>query len=296
MNSVKYIYTFARYFALVVQTTSFFLSQFYPLARAPVSAKVCDVWFMVLLVCCVVQLVVLDTVLMIQIYALYTPHSKKSLWLLPIVFCQFPLPFVAWARHTGFNEVCSLSGTLHGGVIVGGVGVIIHLFLFYIIFRKRNMVIGQAEIVPFVVRGAAWCFVLVMSVVGACIPYSYLDRTANPYIIFIWPSTLFSIATCRIVMSMRRMNSSSQHSLASINSSFTDVVTMEFPPEVSMGSLGPHFMVDFLSPSLEVTNEPPRTESSASTKAGTLQFHDPSDPKEFSAVDPDSSLKTENEI
>jgi hypothetical protein len=61
---------------------------------------------------------------------------------------------------------------------------------------------GQAEVVSFVVRGAAWCFVLVMgmffsglswvishvalAVVGALIPYSYLDRTANPYIIFMY--------------------------------------------------------------------------------------------------------------
>ena len=92
-------------------------------------------------------------------------------------------------------------------------------------------------------------------------------------------------------MSMRRMDSSQQF----INSSFTDVVTMEFPPEVSLGSLGSHFKVDFLTPSLEVTNQPPPTESSASIKAGTLQFHEPSDSKEFSAVDPDSSLKTESE-
>ena len=77
--------------------------------------------------------------------------------------------------------------------------------------------------------------------------------------------------------------------------SFTHVVTMEFPPQVSMVSLGSHFMVDFLTPSLEVMNQPPPTESSASVKAGTLQFHEPSDPKEFSAADPDASLKTESE-
>jgi hypothetical protein len=89
-------------------------------------------------------------------------------------------------------------------------------------------------------------------------------------------------------MNMRRMDPSAQQS------SFTDVATMEFPPEVSIGSLGSQFVVDFLTPSLEVTNEPPPTESSTSTKAGTLQFHDPSNPKEFSAVDPDPSLRTES--
>ena len=89
-------------------------------------------------------------------------------------------------------------------------------------------------------------------------------------------------------MSMRRMNSSSQQSV-------TDVVTMEFPPEVPTVSLGSHFKVDFLTPSLEVTNQPPPTESSASVKAGTLRFHNPSNSKEFSAADPDASLKTESE-
>ena len=57
-------------------STSFFISQFHPLARAPVSSKVCDVWFMVLLVCCVVQLAVLDTVLMIQ--SVYFTISRCS--------------------------------------------------------------------------------------------------------------------------------------------------------------------------------------------------------------------------
>lgn len=291
MNGVKYIYIFARYLALVVQITSFFISQFSPLARAPVSSDVCEVWFMVLLTCCVVQLAVLDTVLMLQVYALYTPQSNKVLWLLPIVFSQFPLPFVAWVRHTGFDEVCNVTGTLHDGVFVGASGVFIHLTLFYIIFRKRG---GEAEIVSFVVRGAAWCFVLIMSVVGALIPYSFMDRTANPYILFIWPSTFFSITTCRLIMYMRRMNSSGQQS-SFIDSSFTDIATMELPPEISIGSLGSRFVLDFLTPSLEVTNEPPPTESSTSIKAETLQFHDPSNPKEFPAVDPDSRLKTESE-
>ncbi|EDR03574.1 uncharacterized protein LACBIDRAFT_331360 [Laccaria bicolor S238N-H82] len=259
INGVKYIYIFARYFALVVQTTSFFISQFYPLARPPVSPQVCNVWFMVLLVCCVVQLAAFDAVLMLQ------------------MFGQFPLPFGAWAREIGFDEVCSVTGTLHGGDVAGGVGVTVHLLLFYIIFRKRG---GESEIVSFVIRGGAWCFVLVLSMVGVLIPYSYMDRTANPYIIFIWPITFFSITS------------------SFINLSFTDVATIEFSPQVSVGSLGsqPEFVVDFLTSSLEVTNEPPPTESLTSIKAGTLQFYDPSDPKEFSAVDPDTSLKTESEI
>ena len=100
MNGVKYLYLFSRYFALVVQTyvmsnitlaattdwptcfnhsTSFFISQFYPLARPPVSSKVCDVWFMVLLVCCVVQLLVLDAVLMLQrAYFTFSSFSKPD--------------------------------------------------------------------------------------------------------------------------------------------------------------------------------------------------------------------------
>ena len=64
------------------------------------------------------------------------------------------------------------------------------------------MAVREAEIVPFLVRGAAWCFVLVMcmfssglswvishvalAVVGALIPYTYVDRTANPFIIFMY--------------------------------------------------------------------------------------------------------------
>lgn len=64
------------------------------------------------------------------------------------------------------------------------------------------MVVKEKKLVSFVVRGAAWCFVLVMcmfssglswvishvalAVVGALIPYSYMDRTANPFIIFMY--------------------------------------------------------------------------------------------------------------
>jgi len=96
-------------------------------------------------------------------------------------------------------------------------------------------------------------------------------------------------------MSMRRMNPSGQWS-SFIDSCFTDPVTMEFPPEVSIGSLGSHFVVDLPTPSLKLTSEPSPTESSASIKAGTLHSHDPPDPKELSTVDPDSSLKTERDI
>jgi len=61
---------------------------------------------------------------------------------------------------------------------------------------------GESEIVSFVVRGAAWCFILSMCmffsglswvishvtlvVAGAFVPYSYMDRTANPFIIFMY--------------------------------------------------------------------------------------------------------------
>ena len=64
------------------------------------------------------------------------------------------------------------------------------------------MVVKEKKLVSFVVRGAAWCFVLVMcmfssglswvishvalAVVGALIPYTYVDRTANPFIIFMY--------------------------------------------------------------------------------------------------------------
>ncbi|KAF8156088.1 hypothetical protein B0H34DRAFT_520797 [Crassisporium funariophilum] len=204
--SAKHLYLFARYFSLAVQVLNYCLIHTV-LVHAPVKVAQCQAWFTFLFVSSGLSLATLDAILLLRVYALYQKNLKVCLLVLPL-----SLPFIisfGIGRHiyinTAFNPICVLQRTPFEAAFLVPTVVIAHMAVWVTTFARRNVAHGQAAVVRLVVHEGAWTVVVFCAIVAAIAPYSYTTQSSNPFVIYVWPTTVFSITSCRLIMNMRRL-------------------------------------------------------------------------------------------
>jgi hypothetical protein len=153
------------------------------------------------------MLTTLESVLMLRVYALYLQNSKIGICLLTVFIMDLILAIVFGIRTLPalhYDEACTGHGTPPEVLYFGGCVLATQLMLWSMTFFKRNIAPGGVPIVRLVLRDSACVFVLVFTIFGVCIPYSFVQDLAA-HVVFLWPISLMSIATCRIILNMFRL-------------------------------------------------------------------------------------------
>ncbi|TFK37247.1 hypothetical protein BDQ12DRAFT_685556 [Crucibulum laeve] len=205
-SNVKFIYLFSRYFGLISQCTDFLLLMTAK-SRVPVEASICKAWFVSLFLCCSILLRALDTVIMLRVYALYNQSRTIAFVLIFISFLHLGYSGVISAQSYAhdFDGFCNMKGRHHEGAYMGAMVSAMHIFVWALAFSKRHIAFGQAPVVRMVVREGGWMFALIIAIMGITVPFSYVNNAVRGHIIFVWPSSLFSIAACRLIISMQKL-------------------------------------------------------------------------------------------
>ncbi|KAF8959296.1 hypothetical protein BDZ97DRAFT_2061256 [Flammula alnicola] len=188
------LYLWARYVSLCTLTVHYaFVHKF--LARAPVSSQHCRTWFLFLLLSLSSLMVVLDAVLFLRVYALYSKSKNILLLIVPIILQFVIASILTWdiSQKGAFNYQCDFRNPPIESIFLGVSVIVTHASLWVATFAKRNVGQGQALIVKLVVREGSWTFVLLFAIVSGLLPYVYASHTANPFIVFVWPISVISI-------------------------------------------------------------------------------------------------------
>ncbi|KAF9002753.1 hypothetical protein BDQ17DRAFT_1542189 [Cyathus striatus] len=203
---VTSLYLFSRYFALLSQSVNCCLV-FSLLSNPPISQTICSAWLHFLMITSQAMLTTLESVLMLRVYALYLQNSKIGAWLLFVFVVDLVMALLFGVRTLPalhYDEVCAGHGTPPEVLYFGGCVIATQLMLWAMTIFKCNIAIGGVPVVRLVLRDGAFAFALVCIIFGICIPYSFVqDLTAH--VVFLWPISLMSMTTCRIILNMHRL-------------------------------------------------------------------------------------------
>ncbi|KAF8816825.1 hypothetical protein BYT27DRAFT_7181294 [Phlegmacium glaucopus] len=203
---VKYIYLISRYSGLIGQIVHYSLIHVF-LIDAPVKPERCRVWFLFLFAICSILVASLDAVLLLRVYALYRQNVKVYILALPLIL-QFVVGSVMMERVTQshvFNSYCDKETSPTEIGLFGGTVLLAHAALGLATFAKRNIAGGRAAVVKLVVREGAWIILIFFAIVATSATYAVVFDSANPFAIFVWPTAVISVITCRIILNMNQL-------------------------------------------------------------------------------------------
>ncbi|KAF9480367.1 hypothetical protein BDN70DRAFT_920611 [Pholiota conissans] len=205
------LYIWARYSSLFTLIAHYvFIHKF--LAKGSVSDKKCSAWFLVLFVDSWSLVLVLDIILFLRVYALYSKNKKTLVLAVPIIV-QFVIPTLTfWSvfRDKSFDYKCNFkfrNSQKMETVLQGVVVIVAHASLWVAVFVKRNAGRGPYTLIVKLVVHEGFCtFAILLALVSGLAPHLYASRSANPFILFVWPITVISITACRLIMNMRSLS------------------------------------------------------------------------------------------
>ncbi|TFK36455.1 hypothetical protein BDQ12DRAFT_725201 [Crucibulum laeve] len=205
--TLKWIYIFARYFALLFQLTSYYIIT-HILSQPPISESVCFVWIFMQTAGTLIMLAVIEGVLMLRVYALHSQDAAAG-WLLVAVFLvQRAIAVVLPVRipeYVRFDEICRAKYET-GDVVIFGVALLVtQVVIWTMTFKKRNVrkeSRSNSRFVRLLLRDGAWAFGGIIALYSVTVPYSLLVGISS-HVAFSWPISLLSIVTCRIIINMQ---------------------------------------------------------------------------------------------
>ncbi|KJA14156.1 hypothetical protein HYPSUDRAFT_461693 [Hypholoma sublateritium FD-334 SS-4] len=182
------LYIWARYSALITMIGHYALVRVL-LAKGSVPEMQCRTWFLSLFMSMASQMLVLDAILFLRVYALHC-KDKKILFLIVPIIAQFtPATVTFWSilRQSTFDYKCDFRNPKQLQFALQGVTVIFaHASLWAASFAKRNIGRGPCvALVKMVVHEGLWAFVLLLAIVSGVVSPSFVLRSANPFIIFV---------------------------------------------------------------------------------------------------------------
>ncbi|KAF9005464.1 hypothetical protein BDQ17DRAFT_349772 [Cyathus striatus] len=202
LNSVKFVYLFSRYFGLMSQmvNASLILTK---LSQAPVELSMCRAWFIFLFVSCTIMAVMLDGIIMLRVYALHRKDRRVGLLLILIISTNFGLAIRSCVLTYGndtHDDICNLKLPPRSMIQLGVVVIIGEVIVWCLTLAKRNVGAGHAKVVNKVVREGGWIFALMcIAAITTVLPYTSFLRIAKAGFVLVWPLTIFSVATCRLI-------------------------------------------------------------------------------------------------
>ncbi|TFK37875.1 hypothetical protein BDQ12DRAFT_684773 [Crucibulum laeve] len=237
ITAPKLIYIFARYLGLLAHIFNIVLV-FTVFSRLPVKRHLCEALFMFLIGVCCALLAALDFILMLRVYVLYNRSWKVALSLIALLATEAALVSTCLTRTlplVPFDPICDVRETPCEVVYFTASVVLTQVILLLMVVVKRNVAFGRAPVVHLVVREGAWIFVLVVSLFAINVPYSLFTRIARPHMVFGWPMTFLSLASCHVILNSIRPPDENEASTSSRRSTSPSVQFTTFL-DLSVGS------------------------------------------------------------
>ncbi|KAF8995227.1 hypothetical protein BDQ17DRAFT_1365830 [Cyathus striatus] len=209
MTTVKVIYLFSRYFGLLFHFINHMIMM-KTLSRLPVVSSTCHRWFAFQIVSFAILFSAMEVILMLRVYALYH-HSRGIGLTLAILFIieiavsvACPLSFLPELKY---DVICTGEIAPRQAAVYCSTVVFVQLVVVSLTLAKRNsgLITTDTEIVRLVHRDGVWVFAVVLAIMSIMMPYSIVEQTVVPYIIFSWPISIFSLITCRVIMNLQRL-------------------------------------------------------------------------------------------
>ncbi|TFK31516.1 hypothetical protein BDQ12DRAFT_694010 [Crucibulum laeve] len=205
-TAVNYLYLFSRYFGIISQTINCSMI-FGPLSRRPVRPDLCNAWMHFEMISAQLLLTTLEGILMWRVYALYQQSWRVGTFLTSVFILDIILAAILGRRTLPmlqFDELCTGYGAPRDVLYFGASVLATQSMIWVMTFLKRNIACGGAPVVHLMIRDGVCVFVLLCAIFSVSIPYSFLESLAA-HIVFFWPISLMSIATCRVILNMQRL-------------------------------------------------------------------------------------------
>ncbi|KAF8989463.1 hypothetical protein BDQ17DRAFT_462146 [Cyathus striatus] len=232
---VKCIYIYARYVGLVVQIVNcFYLFELF--STVPTPEHACRTWYIVLMFMGISLLLAIDFILMLRVYALYNKSTTVAIVMGTLGICQIILEILGIVRsmpHIPFDPICNSTDVpqeLYYFVALEG---LIQLVTWTLMFRRRVVLgsrsVGRIPLVELLVRDGTSVAVVTCAICFYNLPRTLHTGTIGVHLIFVWPITFFSGATCRLVMNMHCSELRPQPTSTEINLTSVFGITVDDP-------------------------------------------------------------------
>ncbi|KAF9549816.1 hypothetical protein CPC08DRAFT_715391 [Agrocybe pediades] len=207
-NVVLGIYLFSRYFALTFQVINTFLVLIGPLSQPVTSDRTCSLWIAFQVASTTSLVMALDIILMLRIYALYLKSTRIGFLLGFLLIGTLMTTIVLGCLGLFNGRYSSVCEPLHMHPSFKYLGVasgVTHIWLAMLTAAKWNLAKMGIPVAKLVARDSAWTLALVFGLLAFLFPYSTGSNGAMAELNIMCPTTLISIATCRVIMNMRTL-------------------------------------------------------------------------------------------
>ncbi|KAF9546880.1 hypothetical protein CPC08DRAFT_769564 [Agrocybe pediades] len=146
--------------------------------------------------------------LMLRIYALYLKSVRIGFFLGFLLMGTLITTIVLGPLgvfDVRYNSLCEPLHMHPSFKYLGVAGGVLHIWLAILTAAKWNLAKMGIPVAKLVARDSAWTITLVFVLLAFLFPYSIRSNGAKAEINFICPTTLISIATCRVIMNMRSL-------------------------------------------------------------------------------------------
>ncbi|KAF9546320.1 hypothetical protein CPC08DRAFT_729937 [Agrocybe pediades] len=232
-NPVLGTYIFSKYMGIVAQSINVYKAVGPMAIPGRTSQEDCMSWFSSGIAAALILLAALDIILMLRVYALYRKTTSIGV-LLSTLFVGQLISNVVFGRKSiyevSYNAICDTQEThaavLHFGIVLWTV----HLTLLLLTGLKYNLVVMGIPVAKLVTRDGVWVVGILCPSIGSrpsseltyfelgsvsqkyqvlfavTIPYALTIQVAQADLAFVWPTTFFSIACCRVIMNMQALD------------------------------------------------------------------------------------------
>ncbi|KAF9056995.1 hypothetical protein BJ165DRAFT_1041 [Panaeolus papilionaceus] len=185
-----------------------------PLSEYPVGPDVCRKWVTFLVAGVTALFCSLQAVVMIRVYFLYSRSSTAGCLLAAMFATQCGLGMMSCVQNLGrskFDRSCNMLGTYNESFYFGGTCVGINIMIWFMtLYKKSNHSPREQRLISTLIHQGAYIMALVFAIVLSGVPVSFVTNILRPTLIFLWPQALFSISTCRLILSMYRTSDASE--------------------------------------------------------------------------------------
>ncbi|KIM45208.1 hypothetical protein M413DRAFT_334567 [Hebeloma cylindrosporum] len=213
-NYTKYVYFLVRYLPMLVQVSILLIgSELTP--HFHFTAHDCYIWQIYQGVAASSIVAMVDTVLILRIYALY--HGPRHHVIRRIVIILFTLELLGLGVGLGlaipgitYDDICLIISVPHSLIIFGGSSVVIFQFLLfgltlYKFIQAVRSGWGDVPLIMLLMRDGTWAFFLLSFLyVGQIGLYAQPDSTFAG-VLYCWLLSAFSFCGYRILLNLNRL-------------------------------------------------------------------------------------------
>ncbi|KAF9003221.1 hypothetical protein BDQ17DRAFT_488917 [Cyathus striatus] len=207
LSYIKWLYIFLRYFSLVFQSFNLYLtlSRF---SEPPFSPNTCRMWSLAMQIASTLNLLALDIVLMLRVYALYLKDIRIGVLMLLLFLVGIGLhvgnSFIIYT-NAEFGSACNLKKLSPLTFYFISALVIMKTVIWGMTAARTQFLPRNIPVVQLVIYDGIWMIFLLWALYIANIPYAIATDFLKLHIFYICPITFFSITGCKLIINMQRM-------------------------------------------------------------------------------------------